>query len=367
MTKYLVALGLLGLVACSPSQSDDSGFHIDPAIQGQERRVISEVMRLLPPAHRDNVIYFSESGAIYANKVALKSEFRPARRLRDNIYQTSWGERFVAPASGSDASSGSGASAQGEYTCASVNTGPFRRVATQAGANVLYGRYSYASADIFAPGDGSVYGKTDNNGIQVETPYIYMGGQSSTGVEVDAGLQWSNVHTDWALFLRVGGALYNNNQVRLNSPATVTLEHYVPADGTVVVRVAGGTVRTGSNRSLVAAAGGWTRNGVGNTMKRITSIAQSSLNLTSGSYLLGVSWANAQLGRYSGTTQPIPIPDGQTVPVAEKHLWGYSSGGRDIDPDNVNDVEGVGCSMPTSKVSADVYLAYMEDVSIDLR
>lgn len=368
MKKYLVALGLLVLSACSSYQSVNSTLYIDPAIQGEERRVITGVMELLPPAYRDNVIYFSENGTIYANRVALKSEFQPARQIKDNLYETSWGERFVTPPSDYDSPAGSGISAQGEYTCTSVSTGPYRRVATQAGANVLYGRYSYAYADIAVPGDGSVRGRTNSSGTQVETPFVYLGGQSSTGKEVDAGLQWSNVNKDWALYLRAAGTTYNNSQVRLTSPATVTLEYYVPADGTVAIRVTGGAVRTGTNRSLVASAGGWTKSGVGNTLKRLTTVAQASLNLTSGSYILGVSWANVKLGVYNGPTRTTPVPDGQAISVGELHLWGYSANGRDIDPDNVNDGPGgIGCSMPTSKVTADVFTGYMEDVSIDLR
>ncbi len=153
-----------------------------------------------------------------------------------------------------------------------------------------------------------------------------------------------------------------NNQVRLFSPVTISLEFYVPSDGSVAIRVTGGTVRTGINRTLVTSASGWSKSGVGNVIKRLTTIAQASTNPNSGSFLLNVSWLDTKLGRFTGTGL---TPIGQGIPVAELRQWGQYS--RDIDPDNVNDGFGIGCSQPANRVTVDAFLSYAEDVNIDLR
>jgi len=353
------------ITSCSTPRTDQELIEqtIDPAIVGEERRKMAEIMRLLPPAHRDNVIYLSENGQIYANKPSLRGEFRLSRQISDRVYETAWGEKFVLPSSGSpdDVS-------KLEYTCIPVSTGPFRRIATQRGVNVSGGRFSYAYAQVSLPGEGSVYGLQNSSGDQIETPFVYLGGHSTTSsgsimTEVDGGVQWSQAKKDWALYLKSGSNVaVQNNQVRLFSPVTISLEFYVPSDGSVAIRVTGGTVRTGINRTLVTSASGWSKSGVGNVIKRLTTIAQASTNPNSGSFLLNVSWLDTKLGRFTGTGL---TPIGQGIPVAELRQWGQYS--RDIDPDNVNDGFGIGCSQPANRVTVDAFLSYAEDVNIDLR
>ncbi len=370
--KGTLAILAVVFVACNtgPREQSDANErniqqNIDPRIVGEERRKIADIMRLIPSDQRDNVIYMSESGQILVNRPELREEFKLARKLEGNIYESASGQRFVETPSITD-----GDISSQVYTCSPVTSGAFRRVATKRGTNITAGRFSYALAEVWVPGaDSQVRAKqtTTTPITQLETPYVFIGGHSTTSAgvpitEVDAGLQWSQQNRDWAIYLKAGNNLATG--ARISSPASVTLELYVPIDGTVIVRVTGGSLSSGTNagRTLPLAAPGWTKSGVGNVMKRVTSIAQASTDPTSGSYLLNVAWIDSKLARFSGTG---PIPIGQTVPVAELRQWGTY--GNDIDPGNINDGLGIGCVQPVGRVTSDGFTTYNEEVSIDLR
>jgi hypothetical protein len=156
-----------------------------------------------------------------------------------------------------------------------------------------------------------------------DTPYIYMGGWGDLAGDgaFDAGLQYSPTFHNWALFEK--GCGYGQtgptNGDRFASNETISLSFAVVNSGTagyvnLIVTATGldagnagnnytgnGQIITENVTLLVSTASyGWSAGtGNENTLKRMTSIAQSTQNFADGSSINGVDWTNAVLGQSS--------------------------------------------------------------------
>lgn len=266
---------------------------IAPGIQGEERLVIAEKMALLLPEHRVNVIFFDDDGTVYANRPELKNDFITYAAIGGGEYVNNAGMQIYLP---DDPRPNSLA---GQAACTS-STGPYYRVYSSPGAGMPFfsKRYAYAQSQISL---------LDNSNITVndpskETVYAYMGGWANggAGIQIDAGFQYdpNSSEQNWALFIKVGSNLQvsDNYDYRYAAGQLANLEFYVPNNGTVVIHASGSYARpwlTGGisgDRTLIGNASGRDKDGLGNVMKRVTSIAQAPQNLSSGSSINGLLW-----------------------------------------------------------------------------
>ncbi|KFI34307.1 hypothetical protein HY00_03915, partial [Peptococcaceae bacterium SCADC1_2_3] len=282
LATLMLAVPIAGANLSSISQTEENinisgDLNIDPNIQGEEREVIEKIMRTLDPEDRENVIYISDSGKVYANKPELKSGVEPLKHVRDNVYQDSKGNQYAFP----DETIKGG-------------TGPFRRVMSKEGTT--QNTYAWTSAYVHIgkhPND--VYEKSGTN----DTAYVYTGGKGSTGVEVDAGLQHSPTYDNWAWVTKVGtNPPYSPPEfTRFKSDQDVFLKFYVNQNNQVTLSVTGYDVNNIKKTwTKVRDASGWMKNGIGNAIKRNTTIAQAPENLLSGFYHKNVRWYNCKIG-----------------------------------------------------------------------
>lgn len=222
----------------------------------------------------------------------------------------------------------------GATALAAGGTGPYRRVSSNAGTKSQ--PYTYMETTVTLPSKSNI----KENGK--DTAYVYIGG-SGNGTEIDAGLQHSPTYDNWAPIINCNSVYSHPSDTdRFKGGQTVKMVFYVSADNKVVLQVSG-TTDKGQYKTITTycnTATGWKANGIGNTMKRVTSIGQSPENLSSGSYILGVKWANS----YIGTT-------------SSKHQW------------LANDTLASGsiCYPNKTKVTVNYVNAGEETVSIDLR
>lgn len=217
---------------------------------------------------------------------------------------------------------------------AAGGTGPYRRVTSKAGTTSQ--PYTYVESCVILPTASNVYEKKGTN----DTAYVYLGG-SGNGNEIDAGLQHSPTYDNWSPIILCKGTVYHPADTeRFKGGQTVKLVFYVRANGKVVLKVSGTTV-SGTYKTITTYcdnATGWKVNGVGNVMKRVTSIGQKPENLNSGSYLKNISWSNSYIGTSSS-----------------KHRW------------LANDTNSYITYPNKTKVSVNYINAGTETVSIDLR
>lgn len=141
--KKIFIIGILLLVAFTntafavENKNEDVNAFIDPSIQGEERRIITEIIKILPVEDRENVYYFAPNGNVYVNKQKLKSNITPFTQIGENLYKTSFGEIFTGL---NDSSELIGIS---NYSCVFAN-GPYRRVYSKSG-------YSFYSGTVYLP------------------------------------------------------------------------------------------------------------------------------------------------------------------------------------------------------------------------
>lgn len=264
---------------------NDVNSLIDPAIQGEERAVVAELMRSLEPQYRENVIYINAAGDIFANRPELKKAVNKWELVMDNLYRDPEGNICAFP-DDTQIPDGYGIS-KTEISDASIlaaQGGAYRRVKSK-------NSYSYMECKVHLAGGAEIY-----EAMSTDTAYTYVGGTGSTGVEVDAGCQHSPTYDNWAWYMKVSGTPYTYTP-RFKSKQDVTLRFWVPQAGKVSLAVSGydvnGTYRT---MTYVHDAAGWTTNG-GNAMKKVTSIAQNGGdNFKSGSYHTNVHWYNSKIG-----------------------------------------------------------------------
>jgi hypothetical protein len=124
-----------------------------------------------------------------------------------------------------------------------------------------------------------------------DTAYIYIGGTGSTGVEVDAGLQYSQTYDNWAFYMKVGSGTPYTTTLRFKANQDAFVKFYVPSNGNVALSVtAYDTSNTKKTISHTMAATGFNQNGSGCRIKRCTTIAQNNQNFSSGSWYENAHW-----------------------------------------------------------------------------
>lgn len=222
----------------------------------------------------------------------------------------------------------------GATAFAAGGTGPYRRVLSKAGT---YSQpYSYMETSVYLPTSSNVYEKKGTN----DTAYIYIGG-SGNGTEIDAGLQHSPTYGNWAPFINCKRVYSHPTDTdRFKAGQTVKMVFYVSSDNHVVLEVTGITDKgqTKTIKTYCNNATGWKANGVGNKMKRITSIGQSPESLSNGSYIKNVRWSNSYIGTRTS-----------------KHKW------------LANDTSDYVCYPNKTKVNVSYTDAGTETVSINLK
>ena len=87
-------------VTPAPIDNADVEKHIDTGMSSKERDVIRNVMLHLPPAARENVIYFERDGSVYANHAGLRREVETGRRADESFssFVTREGRLIAMPA-----------------------------------------------------------------------------------------------------------------------------------------------------------------------------------------------------------------------------------------------------------------------------
>ena len=226
-------------------------------------------------------------------------------------------------------------------------TGAYYQVFIKEGGVRGTPRYTYIAADVELSGSGT-------DGVRITNPdkdvaFVFLGGNGTNGWWLDAGLQYSPLRRDWALFfwdegeaLRTAGRPF----VRRATPAlgpddrfapdqTVSLELLIPQrpvlgarrplDHRVVV-VARGRGRAGGSaagkmqvrRYVFEVPGGWPRSGFsggrGLNLRYTVSLAQvGGMDVTTGSYFSGTRVKNVYVGSSYRTRRPLRPSDVQRV------------------------------------------------------
>lgn len=200
---------------------------------------------------------------------------------------------------------------------ASGVTGPYRRVYSNPGFSFAEGMFTLPCGDTnLQPGPQSA-----------ETGYVYTGGFSDGGDQIDAGLQYSAYSGNYSMYmsrLNANGPPMTADE--FNCGQNVQVAFYVSSAGQPVLNVEG-TFNGQPNYSYtftdgtVTPADGWSWNGGQMIMKRMTSIAQDVQTFTDGSFFayggtFDVPSNAPQMGLYSwsiGTSyDPSTVNPGQT-------------------------------------------------------
>ncbi len=287
-----VIIGLFGLqVAGAQNQPND--LDIDPAIQGEERRVIAQVMRGLPHEYwRDtDILYVTADQRVFSNRLRLKREFRFLAPVGDRIFQDSRGDIIVTP--------GPERVTRGQLqpgilavtpTCDGT-TGPYRRVHT------VPGKGQVKAYQLYLPGPSAIWVAQPGN----ETPYVLLGGWGKNAGAVEGGFQYSSTYANWTLMLFVEGrAPIPDPNPRFRVDQTVQLTFGAASVNQAYVAASGRDINGNfANRRLVVTdlppEWGWSYTGNGMVLKRTTSIAQTTQNFQTGSYFRNVDWIETWL------------------------------------------------------------------------
>lgn len=357
--KIRVVLALVSIAAlaasCGRVDSLDAQIqaNIDPEIQGEERAVIAEHMRLLKPEDWKFVTYV-DNGRVYVNRVQLKGLLEIAQPVGGNVYRLSDGTTFPIP----EDSGGEPLSYQ--TTICTSGSGPFRRAKTQpGGGSTSISKFGYAFATI-SPG-GLLFGSnappsvtTGSSGSALqEVAYAYLGTglNSATGLaESDVGVQWSTQYSNWAPFVKSGTtvATAGKNNTRYGWYTETNMALNVLADGKAGITYSGtvSTNQPGASTinpySVDFNVAGLKLNGVGNVFKRLTTIAQQNsanrpiFNQTSSAENT-LGWSNLRLGLTSSSGL---------------HIWGQTT--LDVAEDCVTAKTQVGS---TGSGSKEVYIS----------
>ena len=156
--------------------------------------------------------------------------------------------------------------------------------------------------------------RSETKSLSVETIYAYVGGTSSTGKEVDAGMQYSQLKNNWSLFLR-GPVHYLTIEEanRFKAGQNVFYKFYVSSTDAVTISGTG-IISNGTKQTIsltYPGISGWNTSGTGCKVKRVTSIAQKEgyVNPTSGSYVKNVRWYSSLVGTSSFSNHPWSAAD----------------------------------------------------------
>jgi hypothetical protein len=240
--------------------------HIYRSMAPSERRLMHNIMLHLAPEHRYNVVYYATDGTVHANNpdlIAGTKVYRQQLGQKRTMMISRDGDTIAAPP-GHDIS-------PRDYNCASIpvfsGSGPYREVVSTCNSR----------------GDQSVVALQCNDTTFMtfplyETAYTYLGGFSSYGYAVDAGLQYSQTYQNWALFIRVGTSQVSfPTRLRCNQTASI---HFEAASSTLLEATALGYSTTGHYQLFSLVFGvygyeGWSEACNRCVSKRVTSIGQS--------------------------------------------------------------------------------------------
>ncbi len=295
---------------------EDVESYIDPAIQGEEREVMRDIIRKLPISSRDNVTYVGEQGQVFGNKPSMK-QVDTAISLGNGAYTYDgieiFGKITEMPVPNFDSgllssNTDSVVGRSSKYCIVKIpvsnfqftGTGPYRRVTSYAG-------YSASYAYVTLPHEISI------RTVGSDTPYIYTGFSGTS--ELDAGFQYSPAKRNWALFTNVPGIGQSGLPRRYAYGSAVdmtfeTLPRTVNKPQLIAISATGldsvpNTVPRIVTQTLVSIAPYARRDGVGLSIKRMTSIAQvGGDNFRSGSYLKNVWWRTCRIGQNTGNFIP---------------------------------------------------------------
>lgn len=287
--------------------------------------MLTRVMAGLGPRERRNVVALGEDGRLYSNRAELASAFEvtfvPAGRhlaASGGFDLTTLARHLVPDAFGKIPA----------QRCESEKSGPYRRVFSKQG-------YAFMSARVYLPSEDAGEMKENKDAGHGDTAFVYVGGWGGRGGGVDAGFQHGRASKDrvddWAPFFLVqqaagrsvitvsserqaGGAAW-----RLAAGQEAFLKFWVTRDehGTrLQLYVEGVTSQDGTPGSLTLSAPiedtfGWDPAGGRNIIKRMTTIGQKygEENLSSGSFLTGVRWSDARIGRTEAEAKPWAAAD----------------------------------------------------------
>ena len=307
---------------------------IDPALDEQDRRALEQAMHGLSAVQRHNLLLLQD-GRLLANRPELLAAFtltelraHPVTGRLQASGEGGLGEllggvaRLFNPPAAPHPSQPKPRGVQVE--CKPEQSGPYRRVYSHPG-------YSFQASRVYLPSDsssGSIGGgnaemKEEKAAGKGDTAFIYMGGWGGRGGAVDAGFQHGHAgggpQDDWAPFFLVqqpqgaSAVTVSDEQQagggpwRILAGSQAELRFWVSQDadltylnlyvaGTTSVDRTDGTLTL---RAAVDASFGWSAAGGDNILKRMTTIGQKfgQEDLSTGSYLRGVRWADSRIGQ----------------------------------------------------------------------
>lgn len=314
-TKILLMLIALSLwfTACGESVQTSNNLerHIDPRIQGQERKKMLEVMQYVPEKFRDEeVLFLNLDGTLYSNK----PEFRNQYSVKVELNSETPSEVTL------------------RSTVCSDQGGLLRRLKTKPGLPVgpasATARFAYSSATVLLPVSSDV--KKRNT----ESAYVYLGGSNP---EIDAGLSLIRDTPYWQVLFRGANRTFSINRPNgTYAPGTQVLLEFIAGDGIVEIRYTGLRIGESTSRtsSLFGPVGGYRADGRDNVLKRLNTIAWDlGTGTHAGSFVRNVTWVDSRLG-------PADPALGNSFGL---HTWGDA--GFDIDVSNGGDCASPGVTV----------------------
>lgn len=295
--------------------------NIDVSITGAARQTLRDTMKGLRQTDRQNVVILMRDGSLLANHTSLLAHAARATLVAGttNRFTDRRGHLFIAaPFDKSIAfapramavafapeyagrSSALGPLLAASPPDASGTTGPYRRVYSNPGFSFAEGMVSLSCGNSnLQPGPQSA-----------ETGYVYAGGFSDGGDQVDAGLQYSAFSGNYSMYLsRLHSTGPPMTADEFNCGQNVQVAFYVSSYQNQPVLNIVGTFNNQPNYSYtftdgtVTNADGWAWNGGQNIMKRMTTIAQDVQTLNDGSFFAYGGGTNSllnnpQMGLYS--------------------------------------------------------------------
>lgn len=308
MLSVFVAIVLMLTIVQSSLAIERQDFYIDPRLESEEKEIMRRIMMALEPADRENVIYVDENRKIYANRMELKDDLKKLTRLNSSQYIDQEGNIITLPEQ-NEKTDYRVPSVFGDLptssllqssSCGNENSGPYRRFLSKAGTTSSPN--AWVSTMVYLPSKTNDI-NANNQSANGDTAHIYLGGSPAQGRSVDAGVFHSSTYDNWAAFIKDSGVSNPYTYVpRYSSNQTINMKFHIPQDNQVALTISGTNVNgVKTTTTWVENVNGWKSNGVGNTMKRVTSIAQKPQNLNNGSYLKNVRWSQTLIGKSSSS------------------------------------------------------------------
>jgi hypothetical protein len=336
---FFVSVGVLLSVGCLISSSlkaqppqggqqtaiavpveEDVEQWIDPAIQGHEREVMREIIRLHPVDARENVTYIAADGTVYGSNLQSKN-VQTAVPAGNGLYTYDGIESF-APSTSIEGTSTNvaspsltlatnvaspsltlGAKRQGKYETCGFN---ISAITTPTFLSQISGSTTGAFVRIKSSLNSNNYGWTrfvgEPNAFSISEvgsgDAVYFYGGFSDPAEFDGGIQHSRTYNNWSLFTNYGNRqISRTDQLRYSTVSRITVE--VIRNGLVRTTVDGRGIgleplSQSQDRDVPSAR----LNGLGHRVKHVTGMAQAPANFSNGSSVSG-GWSNCILGTHS--------------------------------------------------------------------